>query len=577
MTTIILSFLILLPFISGIGLLFLGQHYELRKNLSRLVLSLSLFFSLFLGSHFSWSWQLLPKVSFALGLGHLARLVLIFANLFSFLICLYSKDYIKGKRGWFSWFLWLIAFANLEILAANFLTFNLAWGGSIVVFYALLRIDSRFSAKKTLTILGFSYICFIIGSCIYSSLNGSSSISSAARIVLDRPICWAAFLLMLIGALAELGCGPMHTWIPTASETAPVTVMAAVPASLGRLVGMYILSRLCLDFFVLNDFIIALLLIIGSFTIVFGVMLALAQHDLRKLLAYDAVSQTGYMVLGLGTASALGIIGAIFHMFNNAIYQSGLFLAGGAAEKQKKTFELDKLGGLARYMPLTFFAGLIFSLSISGIPPFNGFASKWMIYQGTLEGISSAPNLALRLVYLFALICAMFGSALTLASFMKFMHAIFLGQDNSQGKEKVTEPSRNMLIPLLILSGFCILLGVFSNIFIKKFIAPSFSFVFDYSGSWNSLLAASFIIISLVLGFIIWSSMRNKKVREDDFFVGGESNYGRPSFPATEFYKSIPEMPGLRKIYSFLKDERFDLYNILTGIFVLRWFRKPKK
>jgi len=343
------------------------------------------------------------------------------------------------------------------------------------------------------------------------------------------------------------------------------------------LVGMYILSRLCLDFFVLNDFIIALLLIIGSFTIVFGVMLALAQHDLRKLLAYDAVSQTGYMVLGLGTASALGIIGAIFHMFNNAIYQSGLFLAGGAAEKQKKTFELDKLGGLARYMPLTFFAGLIFSLSISGIPPFNGFASKWMIYQGTLEGISSAPNLALRLVYLFALICAMFGSALTLASFMKFMHAIFLGQDNSQGKEKVTEPSRNMLIPLLILSGFCILLGVFSNIFIKKFIAPSFSFVFDYSGSWNSLLAASFIIISLVLGFIIWSSMRNKKVREDDFFVGGESNYGRPSFPATEFYKSIPEMPGLRKIYSFLKDERFDLYNILTGIFVLRWFRKPKK
>ncbi len=577
MTNISFSFLILLPFISGFILLFLGQQDNLRKNLSLLVLSLSLFSSLFLSSHFSWSWQLLPGVGLVLGLNHFARLVLIFVNLFGFLICLYSKDYIEVRKGYFSWFLWLLAFSNLEILAVNFLTFNLAWGGSIIALYALLRVDSRFSANKALTILGFSYVCFIIGSCIYSSLNGSSNISSAARMALDRPICWATFLLMLIGALAKPGCGPMHTWIPTASETAPVTVMAIVPASLNRLLGMYILSRLCLDFFALNDFIIALLLIIGSLTIVFAVMLALIQHDLRKLLAYDAVSQTGYMVLGLGTASALGIIGAIFHMFNNAIYQSGLFLVGGAVEKKKKGFKLDKLGGLARYMPLTFFAGLIFSLSISGVPPFNGFASKWMIYQGVLEGLFSAQNIALRLVYVFALICAMFGSALTLASFMKFIHAIFLGQDNSQDKAAVTESSRRILIPLLVLSAFCIALGVFSSIFIKRFIGLSFPFIFDYPGNWNGLLAASFIIISLVLGFIIWSSMRNKKVREDDFFAGGESAYGYPSFPATEFYKSIPEMPGLRKIYSFLKNEKFDLYNILTGIFALRWFRKPKK
>ena len=94
------------------------------------------------------------------------------------------------------------------------------------------------------------------------------------------------------------------------------------------------------------------------------------------------------MVLGMGTGNALGILGAIFNMFNNAIYKSGLFLVSGAVHIKRKTFELDKLGSLARYMPLTFLAGLVFSFSISGIPPFNGFASKWMIYQGTLQGLA---------------------------------------------------------------------------------------------------------------------------------------------------------------------------------------------
>ena len=580
-----LFFLFTLPVLGGLILFFLKQQDNLRKNLSLVIFLLSLCASLFLFSRpqFSWSRHLFGVYTLTLGLDRLSRLVLIFANLFGVLVCLYSKDYMDSKRGYFSWLLGLLAFSNLEILAVDFIVFTFSWAGSIFMLYALLNPGSKFSARKAATILGFSWICFIIGAYIYCLFRGSSSMSGGMSMVLNRPVCWVVFILMLIGGLAKLGAGPFHTWIPTASESAPVPVMAILPASLDKLLGVYILSRICLDFFVLNNFVIALLLIIGSLTIIFAVMMALTQHDLRKLLAYHAISQAGYMVLGLGTANPIGIIGAVFHMFNNAIYKNGLFLVGGAAEKQKGTFELDKLGGLARYMPLTFVSGLILALSISGVPPLNGFASKWMIYQATLLGLTSSTGVLLRFVYMFALIAAMFGSALTLASFIKFIHAIFLGQDNNL-KKPLKETSWKMLTPLLILSGLCVILGIFSNAFIKKSLAPSFSFVLEYSGKWNSGFVALFITVALLLGLLLWRAMTTKKVRKDSFFTGGETAYAYPDFPATEFYKTIEELPLLRGVYRFLRSEKWDIYNILSGILkslgfilTLKWIFKSKR
>ena len=574
-----LFFLVVLPIISGFLLFLFGKFDNYKKNISLFIFFLSLLFSVYLAlkGDFSWSHQVFNNYIPVLGLDKLSRLILVFANLFGFLICLYSKDYMEAKKGYFSYLLWLLAFSNLEIMSMEFITFSLSWAVSIGILYGLLRLGSSFSAKKAAVVLGFSYICFIIGAYLYSTFIGSSNMFSSGKIIINSPICWLAFILMLIGALAKIGSGPLHTWIPTAAEKAPIPVMAILPASLDKLLGVYILSRICLDFFVLNEAIMALLLIIGGLTIIFAVMLALVQHDLRKLLAYHAISQAGYMVLGLGTGNIIGILGAIFHMFNNAIYKNGLFLIGGAVEKKRKTFELDKLGGLARYMPLTFLAGLILALSISGIPPLNGFASKWMIYQGTLQGLATTTNVFLRFIYCFALIAAMFGSALTLASFIKFIHAIFLGQDNSKDKLNTGESSFNMLSPLLILSGLCVILGVFSNSFVNKFIAPSFTFVFDYTGNWNSIVVSLTICLSLILGFILWYSMRQKKVREDVFFVGGESGYSAPSFPATEFYKTIPEMPLMTRFYRVISLEGLDIYNILVAIVTLKWLRKRKK
>ena len=170
-------------------------------------------------------------------------------------------------------------------------------------------------------------------------------------------------------------------------------------------------------------------MLIGVITIISAVMMALVQHNYKQLLGFHAVSQVGYMILGFGLGSAIGVAAGLFHMINNAIYKSGLFLSAGCIEYRTGKENIDDLGGLSKAMPVTFVASLIFAMSISGVPPFNGFASKWMIYQGIIDfGIGSdLPNK----LWILWLGLAVLGSALTLASFIKFIGGIFLSRSKS--------------------------------------------------------------------------------------------------------------------------------------------------
>ncbi len=142
--------------------------------------------------------------------------------------------------------------------------------------------------------------------------------------------------------------------------------MAYLPASLDKLLGIYLLARISLHMFVLNEPLKFLLLIIGAVTIILAVMMALVQHNLKKLLAFHAVSQVGYMVMGIGTGVPIGIIGGLFHMLNHAIYKCCLFLGAGAVEKRTGTTELEELGGLAKSLPVPFISMVIAAFAISG-------------------------------------------------------------------------------------------------------------------------------------------------------------------------------------------------------------------
>ena len=170
------------------------------------------------------------------------------------------------------------------------------------------------------------------------------------------PAVYAAFACFVAGAFAKAGAVPFHSWVPDFGEKADAPVSAYLPASLDKLLGIYLLARCVTDLFTPTTGLYVALMAVGAVTILSAVLMALVQHDLKRLLSYHAVSQVGYMVLGIGTGTPVGLAGGLFHMLNNTIYKSALFLCAGAVEKQTGSTDLDRLGGLARVMPLTFVA-----------------------------------------------------------------------------------------------------------------------------------------------------------------------------------------------------------------------------
>jgi len=315
-----------------------------------------------------------------------------------------------------------------------------------------------------------------------------------------------------------------------------------------------------------------MLMIIGAATIIFAVMMALVQHDLKKLLSFHAVSQVGYMVLGVGTGVPIGIMGGLFHMVNHAIYKSCLFLGAGAVEKQAKTTDLQKLGGLAAAMPITFGAMFVAAMSISGVPPFNGFFSKWLVYQ-SLVSIGQP----------IFLIAAMFGSALTLASFIKVLYSVFWGE-RPKKLARVREVGFLMAWPMIALALLCVLFGFLAQIPLRQFIGPIVNFQFENAPArvsmtnalWSPTLATLLMIVGLLVGVIVYLFGRVNRRRSARAFVGGEAlDTDETRVLGTGFYETIRNMKAFRGVYDDANKGVFDVYYMSgrMGTLVIRALR----
>ena len=299
---------------------------------------------------------------------------------------------------------------------------------------------------------------------------------------------------------------------------------------------------------------------IGSATIIIAVMIAMVQHNLKKLLSYHAISQVGYMILGIATLTPVGIAGGVFHMLNHAIYKCCLFLCGGAVEQATGTAELDKLGGLGKKMSITFGACLIAALSISGIPPLNGFVSKWMIYQGVIQMGNTAGASSAASLWPVWLVAAIFGSALTLASFVKLIHSIFLSRLPDVLKD-VKEVSLVMKVPMVVLAFLCVFLGVFYHWPLKHLIYPALDTEPDaIFGIWESKVATGLLIVGLVLGWLILKISKQSRV-VPTWYCGEIQDNDQMIIPGTHFYKTVSSMGGLKQLYSSQEKGHFDLYN----------------
>lgn len=493
----------------------------------------------------------------------LSKLILLFMSLLSLLILIYSLSYkaAGSTRNYYAWFLITLGFSYGAVLANNLLLFLVCWGILGISLYMLIPGKDELSsaaAKKTLVLIGASDGIMILGLAILWRVTGTLNMDEITLPTSDL-VRTIACLSLLVGSFTKAGAFPFHTWVPDYSEASPATSSAYLPASLDKLLGIYFLARITTELFVFGDWMRFLLLTIGVVTIITAVMMALVQHNYKRLLGFHAVSQVGYMILGFGLGSMIGIAAGLFHMINNAIYKGGLFLAAGAVEQQTGKEDIEDLGGLSRAMPLTFFATLVFALSISGIPPLNGFASKWMIYQGIIDfGQGSGLSNQLWMVWLGL---AVLGSALTLASFIKFTGGIFLGRQ-LKATSKVKEVNPVMWVPMLVLALVCIGFGVFASKLVVPRLFMPLTGTFEYTGFWSSSTVSLMVLVSIVLGLLIYYLGNMKNTRTSDSFVGGEKIQEETSFSTLEFYKSLNEFKWLDRMYQKAIDRYFDLYEL---------------
>lgn len=486
----------------------------------------------------------------------------------SIVTLIYSLKFMRGRQKLAQYYIYIILTAVVSIAAvlANHLVLLLIfWGFLGVTLYLLINMGDEkasLAAKKSFIIVGGSDALMLLGIGIIYHLTNTYQMD-AIKIPLNAgPLSGFAYICLAVACFAKAGAMPLHSWIPDCAESAPVPVVAFLPASLDKLLGIYLLARISMDLFVMTPAMNMVLMLIGAFTIIAAVMMALVQHNMKRLLGYHAVSQVGYMVLGIGTGNPLGLAGGLFHMLNNTVYKSCLFLTSGNVQQQAKTTDLDKLGGLAKTMPFTYIAALIASLSISGVPPFNGFVSKWMVYQGIIQNFTG--RVSLQVVSVICLAAAMFGSGLTLASFMKLIHATYLGRSSSpaDSSESRGEVSWTMWLPAVTLAAICVIFGVFANqIPLKYFILPAAGGV-TFIGSWSAGLSSLLILLGLLLGIFIFRLKGLKtNLRQDTAFTGTEAlDLEQDRVTGTDFYNTVREFGFLKNIYLRAESGFFDIY-----------------
>jgi len=463
----VLSFIVI-PLVAGIITIILPKGFSVARRVTALSFTaVNLFFA-------ACFWRVnmvcdIPWAGFGMDLSfrlyQFSGFIVLAAAMFGFLIAMYSAVFMAGskyERQYFFYYLLAVAFVNGAVLANNLIALLFFWEGLLVPIFGMIltgRENAFKTAVKMFVIVGISDLCMMGGIAITGWSAGTLTMSN-----INLPMnlfTGLAFVLIMIGAISKAGSMPFHSWIPDAAVDAPLPFMAILPASLEKLLGIYLLARISLDMFQFSAHtaLSYLLMVTGVVTIICAVMMALVQKDYKRLLSYHAISQVGYMILGIGTAVPVGIVGGLFHMINHAIYKSCLFLTGGSVEKQAGTTDLEKLGGIAKSMPITFVCFIIAAASISGVPPFNGFFSKELVYDGALERG--------KIFYFLAVM----GSFFTAASFLKLGHAAFLGKAKN-GNRTVKEAPMAMLVPMMTLAAICVLFGLYNALPLKNFIQP---------------------------------------------------------------------------------------------------------
>jgi hydrogenase-4 component B len=437
--------------------------------------------------------SLIPYLKLSVKLDALGAFFVLIVSLLALALSIYSFGYVRAFYGRKSIGV-LACFYNLLLLsttlvfaAANAFFFLLVWEIMALTAYCLVSFEHEKTEVRNAGVLyfvmshigtGFLTLGFLLLFHDASNTYGFDAFHGIGNQMTPGHRN-TAFLLFLVGFGVKAGIVPLHIWLPEAHPVAPSNVSALLSGVLIK-TGIYGITRVSFDFLgTPPNWWGVTMLSIGTISAVLGVLYALMEHDLKRLLAYHSIENIGIILMGLGAAlmflhsghpllASLALIAGLYHTINHAIFKALLFLGAGAVLHSTHTRNMEEMGGLIKRMPGTALLFLIGAVAISALPPLNGFVSEWLTYQSLLQGFGTTSSLVRLMFPLSGAMLALTG-ALAAACFVKAFGITFLAQPRSQQAAQAKEVSRPMLLGMSLLAASCVFLGFCPALFINVF------------------------------------------------------------------------------------------------------------
>lgn len=421
----------------------------------------------------------IPYAAFSVGLDPLSSFFLIPIFLLTALSALYGRAYMRGRAGAGRsplFFGLLAAGMAMVVIARNGMLFLISWEMMAIASFFLVTLDDdRANVRRAgitylvATHIGTAFLLALFA--LMAAHAGSMEFSEWKGAAASLPSAGALFILALVGFGTKAGFIPLHVWLPEAHPAAPSHVSALMSGVMIK-TGIYGLMRILTLLGAPPEWWGWTLIAIGAISGVMGVLYALAQHELKALLAYHSVENIGIIAIGFGlglfgvsrgmpVVALLGFGGALLHVLNHAIFKGLLFLGAGAVIRASGTGEIDRLGGLLKRMPHTAAAFLVGSAAISGLPPLNGFVSEFLIYLGAFA-ILVTPGATIygALPALIVIASLALIGGLAAACFTKAFGTIFLGEPRCDEAARAQEAPIPMLASMMILAAACLCIGL---------------------------------------------------------------------------------------------------------------------
>jgi len=439
----------------------------------------------------------LPWLGSHFRLDPLAAFFLTVINLGGVLSSLYALGYGRHERAPHRVLPFFPAFLggmNLVILADDAFTFLISWEFMSLASWALVMAHHHDASNRKagyiyIVMASFGTLALFIAFGLLAGPAGDYGFA-AIRISEHPPLTAGLVLvLLLLGAGSKAGLAPLHVWLPLAHPAAPSHVSALMSGVMTK-VAVYAFIRVVFDLLGMQVWWSGIIiLIVGSGTAVLGILQALMESDLKRLLAYSTIENIGLIFVslglalafkanGMGLAAALAMTAALFHVLNHSFFKSLLFFGAGAVLTATGERDMDKLGGLIHRMPVTSIVFLVGSVAISALPPFNGFVSEWLAFQAILQS-PDLPQWGLKILVPAVGGLLALSAALAAACFVKAFGVTFLGRPRTIAAGQALEVDRLSLAAMSILAALCLLAGILPGIVIDGLAPVTLSVIGD--------------------------------------------------------------------------------------------------